>query len=165
MSQANQNASRLDHSWIIARFGGVRPLAEALGHAYPTTVQAWKRRKVIPVRQIPAVISAAAACGLALKPEDFFAAEPGARVEVTERADRVEIDVRECPAIRHLRAGGREIVPQFCRHCQILGHARAESAGLRMRLAGGNGACVQTYATAAAGLPPQDDAAIREATS
>ena len=77
MSQANQNASRLDHSWIIARFGGVRPLAEALGHAYPTTVQAWKRRKVIPVRQIPAVISAAAACGLALKPEDFFAAEPG----------------------------------------------------------------------------------------
>ena len=95
----------------------------------------------------------------------FFAAEPGARVEVTERADRVEIDVRECPAIRHLRAGGREIVPQFCRHCQILGQSRAESAGLRMRLAGGNGACVHTYATAAAGLPPQDDAAIREATS
>lgn len=95
----------------------------------------------------------------------FFAAEPGARVEVTERADRVEIAVRECPAIRHLRAGGRETVPQFCRHCQILGHARAEAAGLEMRLAGGNGACVHTYATVAAGLPPQDPAAIREATS
>ena len=66
---------KLDHSWIIARFGGVRPLAEALGHAHPTTVQAWKRRKIIPVRQIPAVIAAAADHGIALAPEDFFAPE------------------------------------------------------------------------------------------
>ena len=68
---------KLDHCWIIARFGGVRPLAEALGHAHPTTVQAWKRRKVIPVRQIPAVIAAAQARGLALGPEDFFGPERG----------------------------------------------------------------------------------------
>ena len=35
----------------------------------------------------------------------FFAAEPGARVEVVEHADRVEVEVKECPAIKHLRAG------------------------------------------------------------
>ncbi|MGZ6195476.1 MAG: carph-isopro domain-containing protein [Candidatus Binataceae bacterium] len=75
MNSTDPLARKLDHSWIIARFGGVRPLAEALGHAHPTTVQAWKRRKVIPVRQIPAVIAAAAARGLALTPEDFFVAE------------------------------------------------------------------------------------------
>jgi hypothetical protein len=75
MSKSPQ--TRLDHRWIIARFGGVRPLADALGHAHPTTVQAWKRRRVIPVRQIPAVIAAAKACGIALTPEDFFAGAGG----------------------------------------------------------------------------------------
>ena len=75
MSTSGPSPRKLDHSWIIARFGGVRPLAEALGHAHPTTVQAWKRRKIIPVRQIPAVIAAAAARGIALAPEDFFATE------------------------------------------------------------------------------------------
>src|SRR4051812_12247914 len=75
MTRTDRFTPRLDHSWIIARFGGVRPLAEALGHAHPTTVQAWKRRKIIPVRQIPAVIAAAAARGLTLTPEDFFGPE------------------------------------------------------------------------------------------
>lgn len=92
----------------------------------------------------------------------FFAVEPGAEVEVTERPDRVEIAVRVCPAIRHLRAGGREIVREYCQHCHLLGRARAQAAGLEMRLAGGDGSCVHTYATPAAGLPPQDPAVIRE---
>lgn len=91
---------------------------------------------------------------------DFFAAEPGAEVAVHERPDRVEVEVRVCPAIRHLRAGGREIVREYCQHCQILGDARAREAGLAMRLAGGDGRCTHTYAAAA--LPPQDPAAIRE---
>src|SRR5688500_3306921 len=64
----------------------------------------------------------------------FFAAEPGAVVDVTEHADRVEVHVRECPAIKHLRAGGREIVREYCQHCYHLGAARAEAAGLAMRL-------------------------------
>ena len=74
MSSNTRTTAFLDHRWIIAAFGGVRPLAEALGHAHPTTVQAWKRRGVIPVRQIPAVIAAAEARGIGLKPEDFFTA-------------------------------------------------------------------------------------------
>lgn len=95
----------------------------------------------------------------------FFAAEPGGRVEVVEGVDRVEVQVHECPAIRHLRAGGREIVREFCQHCYHLGQARAGEAGLTMRLAGGNGACRHTFASATATLPPQDPNAIVEATS
>ncbi|WP_438479727.1 hypothetical protein [Oleiharenicola lentus] len=94
---------------------------------------------------------------------DFFAAEPGATVEVTEKPDRVEVNVRECPAIRHLRAGGREIVREYCQHCYLLGSARAEAAGLTMRLSGGNGSCRHSYATLETKLPPQDMGDIKEA--
>lgn len=93
----------------------------------------------------------------------FFAAEPGAVVEVVERPDRVELQVRECPAIKHLRAGGREIVREYCQHCLYLGAARAEAAGLTMRLTGGNGSCCHTFARPDAGLPPQDMKQIKEA--
>ena len=93
----------------------------------------------------------------------FFAAEPGARVEVNASADRVEVKVTECPAIKHLRAGGREIVREYCQHCYFLGTARAESAGLTMRLTGGNGSCRHTYATPAAALAPQAMSEIKEA--
>ena len=95
----------------------------------------------------------------------FFAAEPGSEVEVRELPERVEINVRVCPAIRHLRAGKREIVREYCRHCHILGETRAAEAGLQMRLSGGDGACVHTYATPAAALAPQDPQAIREVAS
>lgn len=95
----------------------------------------------------------------------FFAAEPGGRVEVVEHPDRVEVCVAECPALKHLRAGGREIVREYCQHCYHLGRARAEAAGLTMRLAGGNGSCRHTFATAAVSLAPQDLNAIAEARS
>jgi hypothetical protein len=95
----------------------------------------------------------------------FFAAEPGGQVEVIEHADRVEVCVAECPALRHLRAGGREIVREYCQHCYHVGRARAGAAGLTMRLAGGNGSCRHTFATAAAGLPPQETGAVAEVTS
>lgn len=93
----------------------------------------------------------------------FFAAEPGAVVEVVELPDRVELHVRECPAIKNLREGKRDIVREYCRHCFYLGSARAEAAGLTMRLTGGNGACLHTYAPPTAKLPPQDLAVIKEA--
>ncbi len=95
----------------------------------------------------------------------FFAAEPGAVVEVEERPDRVEVHVRECPAIKHLRAGGREIVREYCQHCYHLGAARAEASGLVMRLRGGDGACRHTFALPAVALPPQDPAEIKETRS
>lgn len=95
----------------------------------------------------------------------FFDAEPGAKVEVQELPDRVQICVHECPAIKHLRAGGREVVKEYCQHCYLLGSARAEAAGLEMRLHGGNGACRHTYGNATAALPPQAMADIAEARS
>ena|SRR5688572_25394465 len=95
----------------------------------------------------------------------FFAAEPGARVEVTEHPDRVEVQVHECPAIKHLRTGGREIVREYCQHCFHLGSARAEASGLTMRLRGGNGSCQHTFAPPETRLPPQDMNEIKEARS
>ena len=95
----------------------------------------------------------------------FFAAEPGADVDVVELPDRVEVRVKECPAIKQLRAGGREIVREYCQHCYHLGSARAEAAGLTMRLSGGNGSCRHTFARPGAGLAPQDLQHIEEAGS
>ncbi|MBE7539487.1 MAG: hypothetical protein HS122_13880 [Opitutaceae bacterium] len=95
----------------------------------------------------------------------FFAAEPGAEVVVEEKPDRVEIHVRQCPAIKFLREGRRDIVREYCRHCHYLGSARAEASGLTMRLSGGNGSCVHVYARPEAGLPPQNPADILEVTS
>jgi hypothetical protein len=77
----------------------------------------------------------------------------------------VEIEVHECPAIKHLRAGGREIVREYCQHCYFLGEARAASAGLTMRLAGGSGSCRHVYAKPVPGLAPQDLRAIKEVAS
>ncbi|MSU66678.1 MAG: hypothetical protein EXS38_11380 [Opitutus sp.] len=95
----------------------------------------------------------------------FFAAEPGAVVEVSQLPDRVEVHVRQCPAIKHLRAGGREIVREYCQHCYHLGNARAEAAGMTMRLEGGNGLCRHTFFSAGNVPAAQDLARIKEATA
>lgn len=92
---------------------------------------------------------------------DFFAAEPGGEVEVRESVESVEIDVRRCPAIAHLRGHGREIVPSYCQHCFYLGEARAAAAGLAFRLEGGDGACLHRYTREGAALPPQDLSLIK----
>jgi hypothetical protein len=89
----------------------------------------------------------------------FFAAEPDAKVDVREEDNGVTVEVRQCPAIHHLRRHAREIVPYFCHHCYHLNNARAEAAGFCMRLSGGNGQCRQTFSRAEA---EQDMAAIRE---
>lgn len=129
--------------------GWKRQLAD-LGHSYYAPVNAQWRQGGLPA--------------VSRYWREFFAAEPGARVEVVEQPDRVEINVVVCPAIHHLRGANRQIVPEFCRHCYYLGSVRAEAAGLEMRLCGGNGSCIHTYARQEANLPPQEISAIREAT-
>ena len=92
---------------------------------------------------------------------DFFAAEPGADVfvEITEEA--VQVTVRCCPAIRHLRQGKRHIEKHFCRHCYFVSEAMAAPAGLTVRVEGGNGTCRQSFhAHHAAG--PQQLSAIHD---
>lgn len=76
---------------------------------------------------------------------DFFAGEPGGEVEVTRQGQRVEIAVKDCPAIRHLRLHGREIMPLYCRHCHHVSSVIARKAGLGFQLQGGGGTCQQAF--------------------
>lgn len=76
---------------------------------------------------------------------DYFSDEPGGDVEVSLTEQGVEIDVRDCPAIRWLKDGEREIVPYYCEHCHYVSTAIAEPAGMGFRLKGGGGACHQLF--------------------
>jgi len=84
----------------------------------------------------------------------FFQAEPGGEVEVREEEGRVVLEIRCCPAIVHLRSGGRTILPEFCQHCHYVSDAMASGAGLAVRIEGGNGACQQVFYSST-DAPPQ----------
>ncbi|MEE8272536.1 MAG: hypothetical protein V3R98_12520 [Alphaproteobacteria bacterium] len=56
---------------IIAKFGGTRPMAAALG-VPPSTVQGWKRGGYIPARRQAQVLTAARRLGIDIAPDDFF---------------------------------------------------------------------------------------------
>ena len=94
----------------------------------------------------------------------FFAAEPGAEVEVAATGEEVTLEVRACPAMKHLRAHQRQIVPCFCQHCYYVSEAMAAPVGLTVRVEGGNGACRQTFLPRRPDLAPQDLGRIKEAT-
>jgi hypothetical protein len=94
----------------------------------------------------------------------FFAAEPGAEVEVTATPHAVTLEVKTCPAIRHLRQHGRPMVPVYCQHCYYVTEAMAEPAGLTVRVEGGNGQCRQVFCARGEAVAPQDLARIREAS-
>lgn len=76
---------------------------------------------------------------------EFFANEPGGEVFVELLDDRVVITVKQCPAISHLRAHGRDIMPLYCRHCTVVSQAMCEGAGIAVEVEGGDGACVQVF--------------------
>jgi hypothetical protein len=77
---------------------------------------------------------------------DYFAQEPGAKVEVKTFGDEaVELDIAVCPAIKHLRDHGRDIVPYFCEHCDHVCGTMAEAAGFSFERIGGMGSCVQRF--------------------
>lgn len=77
--------------------------------------------------------------------ETYFHEEPQADVHVHRREESVELDIRVCPAIKHLRDCGREIVPYFCEHCDHVCGAMAEASGMRFERTGGMGACQQRF--------------------
>ncbi len=76
---------------------------------------------------------------------EYFAAEPNAEVAVAVVERAVELDVRVCPAIKHLRDHGREVVPYFCEHCDHVCGAMAQEAGYSFQRSGGDGACRQRF--------------------
>lgn len=134
--------------FLLTRFGlgKLREYWTELGRAYYRPVSdRWKQRG------LPAV---------AEYWRDFFAAEPGAEVAVTEHPGEVRVEVKRCPAIHHLREQGREIVPCFCQHCYFVSEAIAEPAGLTARVEGGAGRCVQRFLPRATEIPPQNLEAI-----
>jgi hypothetical protein len=73
----------------------------------------------------------------------YFAEEPQADVQVTSDETSVDLDVRVCPAIKHLRDHGRDIVPYFCNHCDEVTSAMVEPIGYRFERTGGMGSCRQ----------------------
>ena len=76
---------------------------------------------------------------------DYFAHEPDGDVQVSLNGADVAIDVRDCPAIKWLREGGRAIVPYYCEHCHYVSTAIADRAGMRFALTGGGGTCNQVF--------------------
>ncbi|MCP5559077.1 MAG: hypothetical protein H7A55_15130 [Verrucomicrobiaceae bacterium] len=95
----------------------------------------------------------------------FFAAEPGSDVSVTDAADHVEVEVRTCPMIAHLREQSREIVPCFCQHCYFVSEAIGRPAGVTVRVEGGGGSCRQRFYLAASAPAAQTLDAIKEVQS
>ena len=78
----------------------------------------------------------------------YFLNEPRAEVEVVvdgAGVPCVTLDVRVCPAIKHLRDSGREIVPYFCEHCDHVCGAMAQAAGYTFERIGGMGSCQQRF--------------------
>jgi len=76
---------------------------------------------------------------------DYFAHEPGGDVAISLTSQGVEIEVRDCPAIRWLKDGGREIVPYYCQHCHYISTALADQACMTFKLQGGGGTCRQVF--------------------
>ena len=56
---------------IIDKFGGIRPMASAIGKPV-STVQSWKVRGSIPDRAKPDILACARTSGVELSPADFF---------------------------------------------------------------------------------------------
>jgi hypothetical protein len=81
----------------------------------------------------------------------YFEREPGADVKVLVQGDHVELDVRVCPAIKHLKDNSRDIVPYFCEHCDHICSAMAEAAGFSFSRTGGMGSCRQLFERIAPG--------------
>jgi hypothetical protein len=76
---------------------------------------------------------------------EYFAQEPQAEVDAVAQGDTATLNIRVCPAIKHLRDCGREIVPYFCEHCDHVCGAMAEAAGYCFERRGGMGACQQRF--------------------
>jgi hypothetical protein len=81
---------------------------------------------------------------------NYFAQEPQADVETTVQGDAVLLDIRVCPAVKHLRDHDRDIVPYYCEHCDHICGAMAEASGYAFERTGGMGACRQRFARLAA---------------
>lgn len=77
----------------------------------------------------------------------YFDKEPGADVAITQKADRVILDVHTCPAIAHIKKNDRDLVPYFCEHCDVINTAMTNGSGHQFTRTGGMGTCQQQFIT------------------
>lgn len=64
---------------IINKFGGINPMARALGHQNASTVQGWNERGFIPAKQHQAIWDAARRMGIKIELHEFAAIAPQSR--------------------------------------------------------------------------------------
>jgi hypothetical protein len=76
---------------------------------------------------------------------EYFLHEPRAEVEASVEDGAAVLDIKVCPAIKHLRDSGRAILDCYCEHCDHTCGAMAESAGYRFERTGGMGSCRQRF--------------------
>lgn len=76
---------------------------------------------------------------------EYFLHEPGAQVQASSTEADATLDIAVCPAIKHLRDSGREVVPYFCEHCDHVCGVMAHAAGFRFERTGGMGSCRQRF--------------------
>lgn len=90
---------------------------------------------------------------------EYFLQEPKAVVEAISDDTSATLNIAVCPAIKHLRDSGREIVPYFCEHCDHVCGSMARAAGYGFERLGGMGSCQQRFVQLALGEaskePPQ----------
>ena len=75
----------------------------------------------------------------------YYGKEPQAKVDIMIRGQSIELDIHICPAIKHLKDHGRDIIPYYCEHCDHICGAMAESAGFSYKRTGGMGSCRQIF--------------------
>lgn len=76
---------------------------------------------------------------------EYFLHEPNAVVDTSVEGGAAVLDIKTCPAIKHLRDSGRDILDCYCEHCDHTCGAMAEAAGYRFERTGGMGSCRQRF--------------------
>ena len=77
--------------------------------------------------------------------EQLFPEEPGSEVELALDGNCLTLTVKTCPAILHLKAHDREVLPVYCDHCTYVSKGMCEAAGVSVEVTGGGGSCVQVF--------------------
>jgi len=128
-------------------------------HGKDALILYWTRLGAEYYRSRTAAWAAGGPAAIAADWRAYFLLEPRASVTVTHvpptpnAPESVLLDVHDCPAIRHLRDNGRDIVPYFCEHCDHVCSAMAAPAGYRFERTGGMGACHQRFVRLSVSLP------------
>lgn len=78
--------------------------------------------------------------------DEIFTLEKG-KFEFREEDNALVFDVKECPAIAHMKAQGYEISPHFCEHTRMLNEAICTKAGYQSSVDYNQeeGRCVQRF--------------------